>query len=49
MKLGALAPNRLALGDSQAANLWMYGTNRREYMNEEGIDQPKERPGKLGN
>ena len=48
MKSGALAPNRIAISDSQFANLWIYVTNGSECMNEEGMNQPIGRPGKIG-
>jgi len=49
MKSGAPSLNRIALSDSQSTNLWIYVTNSRGCLNEGGMNQPIERPGKIGN
>ena len=49
MMEGAPVPKRIALSDSQSAILWMFVTNSRGCMTEEGRNQPIERPSKIGN
>jgi len=49
MKLGAPAPNMFVLIDSQSAKLWIFVANNRGYLNEGGMNQPVERPGKIKN
>ena len=49
MKMGAPTPNRIAPSDSQSANLWMNVTNSRGSLNKGGMNQPIERPSKIGN
>ena len=46
-KLGAPAPNRIALSETQSAILWMYVTKKRWILNVGGVNHPIERPGKL--
>jgi len=43
------AHNRIALSDSQLANLWINVTNSRGCLNEGAINQPIERSGKNKN
>jgi len=48
-KSAAPTPNRIVLSKLQSANQWIYVTNSRWCLNEDGLNQPMERLGKIGN